>query len=123
MTRIFSCTTPFAIGEIWLNFQISPKRIAYHPIKHSDRLCPGLGAMEAGREAKDDDDEKAVHAFITGLHRDHRVSDAAFDAIKDAFGEEATLELTALAGYYTLISMVLNTFEVHPPEGGTTFTK
>ena len=56
MTRIFSCTTPFAIGEIWLNFQISPKSIAYHPIKHSDRLCPGLGAMEAGREAEDDDD-------------------------------------------------------------------
>lgn len=70
-----------------------------------------------------DDNEKAVHAFIIELHRDHRVSDAAFDAIKDAFGEEATLELTALAGYYTLISMVLNTFEVQPPEAGTTFTK
>ncbi len=63
-----------------------------------------------------DDDEKAVYAFITELHRDHRVSDAAFDAIKDTFGEEATLELTALAGYYTLIAMVLNTFEVVPPK-------
>ena len=49
MTRIFSCTTPFAIDEIWLNFQISPKSIAYHPIKHSDCL---LGDMEAGRRRR-----------------------------------------------------------------------
>ncbi len=79
-----------------------------------------LAVIDAIAEGKTpdftDDDEKAVHAFITGLHRDHQVSDAAFDAIKDAFGEQATLELTALAGYYTLISMVLNTFEVAPPK-------
>ena len=56
MARIFSCTTPFAIGEIWPSFQMSPKSIAYHPMKHSDRLCPGLRAMEARREAEDDDD-------------------------------------------------------------------
>ena len=43
MVRIFSCTTPFAIEEIWGNSQISSKSTAYHPIKHSDRLCPGLG--------------------------------------------------------------------------------
>ena len=56
MIRIFSCTTPFAIGEIWLNFQISPRSIAYHPIKHSDRLCPGLGGHGGGgRESEDDD--------------------------------------------------------------------
>ena len=48
MARIFSCTTPFAIGEIWSNFQVSPKSIAYHPMKHSDRLCPGLGGHGGG---------------------------------------------------------------------------
>ena len=48
MIRIFSCTTPFAIGEIWSNFQVSPKSIAYHPMKHSDRLCPGLGGHGGG---------------------------------------------------------------------------
>ena len=98
---------------------------AHVPFAKKEGLDPAV--IDAIGEGKTpdftDDDEKAVHAFITELHRDHQVSDAAFDAIKDAFGEEATLELTALAGYYTLISMVLNTFEVHPPEGGTTFTK
>ena len=98
---------------------------AHVPFAKKEGLDPAV--IDAIGEGKTpdftDDDEKAVHAFITGLHRDHRVSDAAFDAIKDAFGEEATLELTALAGYYTLMSMVLNTIEVQPPEGGTTFTK
>ena len=54
MIRIFSCTTPFAIGEIWSNYQVSPKSIAY--MKHSDRLCPGLGGHGGGgRESEDDD--------------------------------------------------------------------
>lgn len=66
-----------------------------------------------------DDAEKAIYAFITELHGNHRVSDATFNAIHDSLGEEATLELTALAGYYTIISMVLNTFQVEPPEGAT----
>ena len=64
-----------------------------------------------------DADEEAVYTFTTELHENHRVSDAAFSAVLDTFGEEATLELTALAGYYTIISMVLNTFEVAAPEG------
>jgi len=66
-----------------------------------------------------DDQEKAVYTFITELHGNHQVSDATFSAIRDTFGEEATLELTALAGYYTIISMVLNTYQVEPPEGAT----
>jgi len=64
-----------------------------------------------------DADEQAVYSFITELHGNHQVSDETFSAIRDAFGEEGTLELTVLAGYYTIISMVLNTFQVEPPEG------
>ena len=47
---------------------------------------------------------------------DHHVDEASFNAVKNALGEEAVLELTAVAGYYTLISMVLRAFEVQPPE-------
>ncbi len=94
---------------------------AHVPFAKKEGLIPAIIDAIAEGKTPDfaDDDEKAVHAFITELHRDHQVGDAAFDAIKDAFGEEAALELTALAGYYTLISMVLNTFEVAAPEGGT----
>lgn len=63
-----------------------------------------------------DDDEKAVYAFITGLHQNHDVDDETFSAIRGTLGEQGTLELTVLAGYYTIIAMVLNTFEVSPPQ-------
>ncbi len=35
----------------------------------------------------------------------------------DALGHEAVIELTVLAGYYAMISMILNAFEVPPPDG------
>ncbi|HEX9703035.1 MAG TPA: carboxymuconolactone decarboxylase family protein [Rhodospirillales bacterium] len=62
-------------------------------------------------------DEKVVYAYCRELHKQHRVSDATYaDAVK-VLGAEAVVELTALNGYYTLISMVLNAFEVPVPTG------
>ena len=62
-------------------------------------------------------EEKVVYAFVRELHKQHRVSDATYEDAIRVLGREATVELTALAGYYTLISMVLNAFEVAVPEG------
>lgn len=91
---------------------------AHVPFAEKEGLNPAIiEAIAEGRTPNfTDDNEKAVHTFVTELHRDHHVGDATFAAIKDTFGDEATLELTAIAGYYTLISMVLNTFEVAAPE-------
>ena len=61
MARRFSCTTPFAIGEIWPSFQMSPKSIACHPMKHSDRLCPGLGGHGGGEGGAAEDDDDIIH--------------------------------------------------------------
>ncbi len=94
------------------------------PFAEKEGLDPAIINAIAEGKTPDfkDKDEKIVHAFITELHHDHQVSDAAFNAVKETFGEEATLELTAVAGYYTLISMVLKTFQVEAPEGGIRFT-
>ena len=35
----------------------------------------------------------------------------------EAFGEAGVVDLTGLVGYYTLLAMTLNTFEVPVPEG------
>ncbi|MDA0304845.1 MAG: carboxymuconolactone decarboxylase family protein [Proteobacteria bacterium] len=94
---------------------------AHVPFATKEGLDPAITDAIAEERTPDfsDADEKAVYTFISELHGNHRVSDAAFSAIRNTFGEEATLELTALAGYYTIISMVLNTFQVEPPEGAT----
>jgi 4-carboxymuconolactone decarboxylase len=45
------------------------------------------------------------------------VSDAAFDAVKELFGERGVLDLIGACGYYTMVSMVLNV-DRHPlPDG------
>jgi 4-carboxymuconolactone decarboxylase len=36
---------------------------------------------------------------------------------RERFGESGVMELVALLGYYTLVSMTLNVFEVPLPEG------
>jgi 4-carboxymuconolactone decarboxylase len=63
------------------------------------------------------DDEAAVYAFCTELHRDKNVSEATFQRAKDLFGEIGVVELVGISGYYTMVSMTLNTFEVGLPEG------
>ncbi|MBT3361954.1 MAG: carboxymuconolactone decarboxylase family protein [Rhodospirillales bacterium] len=67
------------------------------------------------------DAEKVVSTFCSELHQDHHVSDATYAVATSALSHEGVIELTALCGYYTLISMTLNTFQVLPAEGATKF--
>ena len=59
--------------------------------------------------------EAVIHAFLIELHRDRRVSDAVYAAAVAQLGEPGVIDLVGLAGYYTLISMTINVFEVAPP--------
>ena len=61
--------------------------------------------------------EKIVYEFATQLHNDHRVGDTTYSAAVKEFGEIGTVDLVGILGYYTLISMTLNTFQVPLPEG------
>ena len=62
-------------------------------------------------------DEAAVHAFASELLRTRAVSRPTYDATLLALGERGTVELVGVLGYYGLISMTLNAFEVPLPEG------
>jgi 4-carboxymuconolactone decarboxylase len=62
---------------------------------------------------------QAVAAFVREYFATNRVSDATYDATRNALGEEGVVDLVGLVGYYTLVSMTLNVFEVGLPEGET----
>ena len=62
------------------------------------------GKRPAGMQA----DEAAVYDFCRELHEDKSVSDAAYKAVHDLFGERGAVDLLGISGYYTLVSMVLN---------------
>lgn len=61
------------------------------------------------------DDERIVHAVATQLLNDRRVDEATFGAAEALLGEVGLVELSTLIGYYCLISMMLNLFEVPLP--------
>jgi 4-carboxymuconolactone decarboxylase len=63
------------------------------------------------------DAERIVYEFATQLHRDHRVGDATYAEAMVEFGETGVVDLVGILGYYTLISMTLNTFHVPLPNG------
>jgi 4-carboxymuconolactone decarboxylase len=83
-----------------------------------------LDALRDGAQVPyDNPDEDLVHRFLTVLHDTKRIPDALYDEAVLALGEAGVIDLTGLAGYYTLVSMTLNVFDVPLPDGETTDLK
>ncbi len=62
-------------------------------------------------------DEELVYDFCTTLHREHFVDDGLFKRAVATLGEQGVIDLVAVSGYYTLLSMVLNVAESPLPPG------
>jgi len=62
-------------------------------------------------------DEAVVYDFCMEMHQKHFVSDATFKKAKEILGEQQLVDLMAVSGVYTLVSMLLNTAEVMPNDG------
>ena len=62
-------------------------------------------------------DEAMVYDFCTELHRTHFVSEDTFRKAKEMLGEQQVVDLVAVSGTYTVVSMLLNTGEVLPTDG------
>lgn len=69
------------------------------------------------RPAFADGDEEVVYDFCTELYEQHRVSDATYARGVEALGLQAVVELVATIGYYSMVCMTLNAFEVGLPPG------
>jgi 4-carboxymuconolactone decarboxylase len=62
-------------------------------------------------------DEALVVQYVHELLRNHKISDATFNAVMHRFGVEDTVNLTGLIGHYLLVGQILTAFEVDLPEG------
>lgn len=62
-------------------------------------------------------DETAVHAFARELIETRRVSEQTFRRAVDELGFKGVVELVGILGYYSLVSLTLNAFEVPVPAG------
>ena len=61
-------------------------------------------------------DEALVYRASRQAHRDGRLDDATFAALRERFGLEGVLDLLVLNGYYSAMAMVLNTAGMSLPE-------
>lgn len=63
------------------------------------------------------DDDKLVYDLVTELCATRRLTQASYDRGQAALGVERLVELVVGAGYYTMIAMTINAFDVAPPDG------
>jgi 4-carboxymuconolactone decarboxylase len=82
-------------------------------------LDPAIGtAIAEGRRPEGmRDDEKVVYAFCTELLDTTQVTDATYAAAIGLVGEQGVIDLIGALGYYSMVSMILNTDRYPLPEG------
>jgi 4-carboxymuconolactone decarboxylase len=93
------------------------------------RLAHDAGIPEAVTEAVrkgetpdfDDPESRIVHKAARELNRDHRLTEATFDEAVEVLGMPALVDLIGLVGYYSLVSLTLNAFEIPTPDGSSVF--
>jgi len=71
----------------------------------------------AGRRPKGSAEQELLYDVCMSLHQDHRLPLSLYSKATEAFGERGLMEITAISGFYTLISMTLNAFEVEVAPG------
>jgi 4-carboxymuconolactone decarboxylase len=65
----------------------------------------------------DDPKARIVYDVSKSLHEGHGVAKSLYDEAVNVVGERGIVEIIGLCGYYTLVSMTLNTFEFGLPDG------
>ena len=78
-----------------------------------------IDAIRTGSRPALEGDASTVYDFVSELLATQRVSNATYARALEAFGERGVVDLVGTVGYYSLVSMTLNTFEVALPEGET----
>jgi len=86
----------------------------HHPIAVEAGVPAQLAeAIRTGSEPVfDDADDVLIHAFATELYETRRVSDATYRNAVERFGHTVVINLVGLLGYYTLVAMTLNVFDM-----------
>jgi 4-carboxymuconolactone decarboxylase len=93
----------------------------HHPIALKEGLNPEIAkALSEGRRPSGmSADEELIYEFCTELLNNQSVSDATYARAVTRFGEQGTIEMVGVVGYYTFQSFVLNTARTPVPEGTT----
>ena len=92
---------------------------AHYRIALKEGLDAAIADAIAERKRPDfeNTDEEISYDFATELFENHAVTDATFAAAHDLVGNAGVVELVVLCGHYSIVSMILNTFDIQVPGG------
>jgi len=109
----------FAILIIGRQWRSQVEWFAHAPLAIKAGLSPQIVAELKlnKRPSNMPPEEAAVYDFITELMTKHEVSDATFNRARELFGEQQVVDLTAVAGTYVTIAMILAMAEESVPAG------
>jgi 4-carboxymuconolactone decarboxylase len=92
---------------------------AHYPLALDEGFSAEMAqAIAEGRRPVGMVEEEAIlYDLVQELQRNHGVSDATYAKAVERFGEQGVVETVSLVGYYTMISMLLNTARTPLPAG------
>jgi 4-carboxymuconolactone decarboxylase len=92
---------------------------AHSTLAVQEKLSPAIvSAIAEGRRPEHmAEDEEILYDFCTELLHNQSVSDPTYARALTKFGEPGVVEAASLEGYYTFLSMVMNTARTSLPSG------
>jgi 4-carboxymuconolactone decarboxylase len=109
----------FAILIIGRQWRSQVEWFAHAPLAAKAGLSADIIAeLKAGKRPSNmADDEAIVYDFVTELTTTQKVSDETFARAKKAFNDQQIVDLTAVAGNYVMVAMLLAMAEETVPPG------
>jgi 4-carboxymuconolactone decarboxylase len=109
----------FAILIIGRQWRSQVEWFAHAPIAAKAGLSPDIIAelKASKRPSNMAEDEALVYDFVTELSTTKMVSDKTFARAKKVFNDQQIVDLTALAGNYVMVAMMLAMAEQSVPPG------
>ena len=109
----------FAILIIGRQWRSQVEWFAHAPIAAKAGLSPQIIAelKQKKRPSSMAEDEAVVYDFVTELTTTQRVSDETFARAKKVFNDQQIVDMTAVAGNYVMVAMLLAMSEETVPPG------
>jgi len=108
----------FAILIIGRQWRSQVEWFAHVPLAIKAGLSPDIIAeLKANKRPSNMQPDELVYDFVTELTTAHVVSDETFSRAKQLLGEQQIVDLTAVAGTYVTVAMILAMSEESVPPG------
>ena len=115
-TQIAADVREVAICTVGVHYKANFEFAAHKKMGIAAGLRPeSLDRLAAGEDPQWTGELELTYRYTKSLLEDNRVTSALHDELVSCFGEDGAVEIVTTIGYYCLICLTLNAFEVEVP--------